>query len=262
MLIGSDQLPAEASHFTNVTREFKANPKRFVTDVIGSAVMAILSVPVSAVGFFVPPPDRTVVMIFGLTFGAFLAFAAFNVLRRSLREKNGRVLVYPQGLIFRFGSTTEVFPWDEFEFVWREITKLYINGVYAGTTHSYKWKLQGGREGKVDDAIKSVSDLGEIIEQEVTRRQLPIALNIFHAGQTVSFSPLEVSRQGLNNGKTTLAWQDVKSVRVESGQILVKKQGKWLPWCSVNVSQIPNVFVFCSLVDAIIHSESATSPLK
>ena len=249
----SQQLPSEASHFTTPQQEFKADPKRFVTDVIGSSLMAFLAIPVGVVGFFMPPSERVYIFPISLAFGGLMAFGAFNVYKRSRTEKNQRVIVYREGLLFEVGEQREAFAWSEIESVWQEITTTYVNGVNAGTTHSYKLRLRKGRERKVDNAIKDIQHLGNIIQKEVTEHLLPQAIKAFNAGETVRFGNLEVSRNGLGNGKTVLSWNEIKQVRIESGQLMINKSGKWLPWSSTEISKISNVFVLCRLIEEILH---------
>jgi len=233
------QLPPEAAHFTTLLSTCEADPKRFVTDVIGSsvlAILAILAIPVASVGFFTAPPDRNFIIPISLAFGAFLAYAAFNVFKRSRDEKNQSVRVYTEGLIFERAGKIEVFSWNDIESVWQSITTTYINGVNAGTAHIYRLRSRDGRERKFDDSIRDVKQLGHHLQNEVGNQLLPRFLKAFDAGEAVKFGTLEINRSGLNNGKNLISWDEVKSARIADGRVMIKKHDKWLPWSNTEIA--------------------------
>ena len=62
---------------------------------------------------------------------------------------------------------------------------------------------------------------------------------------------LGISKQGISNGKETIAWDQVKGINLDRGVINIQKEGKWFNWKSATVGGTPNVFVFLALVDQI-----------
>ena len=45
-----------------------------------------------------------------------------------------------------------------------------------------------------------------------------------------------------------MMWEEVQNVEIKQGQVIIKKAGKTLAWAKINISQIPNLFVFMSMV--------------
>jgi len=86
----------------------------------------------------------------------------------------------------------------------------------------------------------------------VTRVRLPEAIAAFKAGSTVTFGPLSVSMQGVSNSKELITWDQIKEFRVNNGTVIVKKEGKWLSWSSIQAANIPNFFIFLAMVNAIM----------
>lgn len=172
------------------------------------------------------------------------AFAQFFT-RRSLR-----VLVFPEGLVHIRGGKAQVFRWDEIAKVYMSLQKTRVGG--RAVQHSYRIQDVRGKRAEFTGDIPGVATLGQTIQQEVTRRMLPRALETYNAGGTVEFGSLSVSQQGLSNRRETVPWSDIEEVKVQRGIITVKKAGKWLNWANVTVGGTPNVFVFLALADRVI----------
>ena len=67
-------------------------------------------------------------------------------------------------------------------------------------------------------------------------------------GQRVNFGPLGLDREHLYSGNKSLLWSEIKGVKLDRGNISVKKEGGWFSWASVTVPQVPNFFVFYALL--------------
>src|SRR5262249_43133910 len=94
--------------------------------------------------------------------------------------------------------------------------------------------------------------LGETIQAEVTRVQLPPARSRFKRGEPVSFGSLTIDAKGLSHEKSTLMWSEIKAIKLEKGIFRIQKKGGWFTWTTEPVDQIPNVMVFLALVDEIV----------
>ena len=166
-----------------------------------------------------------------------------------LRKRNLRVLVFPDGLAYVRGRKTDVFRWDGVESVWQSFQKARptARAVY----HFYTLRDADGRKAVFKDDLVGIKALGDTIQQEVSARLLPRAVEAFEAGEVIHFGKLGVSKQGLSNGRETVPWEQVEEVKVERGVIVVRKAGQWLRWANVTVGGTPNVFVFLALVERI-----------
>ncbi len=97
-----------------------------------------------------------------------------------------------------------------------------------------------------------IEQLGRLLEQGVIRTQLPKAMDLIRAGQTMSFGQVSVSQRGVDVGKHSLAWSQVKNAQVGAGSSLlkVKQAGKLLPLME-HMDEVPNYFLFVALVRAM-----------
>lgn len=163
--------------------------------------------------------------------------------------------------------------WEELTQLYSKLTRRYVHGTYQMEYH-YKVQLASGQSKsfggwlgeRLDRSSRAtrlvhtpgvttpvtVEQLGRLLDREVSRAQLPLALNRFNAGQPVTFGPLTVTRNSIAAGDQSALWSDIEGVQTKSGTVFVKKAGKWLPWKTVRVSEIPNYSVFEALVRAVL----------
>jgi hypothetical protein len=239
-------MPTEAYQLGTPTAEYRPKPIRQVSSFVGGAIMMIVGIGIVFFDMMQRHPSGFYIL------GGILLAIGMWALWTGVRERGLQVLVFPDGLTYTIRGTTEVVRWEDITEVLQQITKHYTNGVYTGTTHIYTVRRAGRPELKFNDALKNVEQLGNTIQQETYKLLLPRAIATYNAGGILHFGKLNVSRQGLSNGKETLAWSDIKGVKLEKGVIAVSKQGKWLNWTTATVAQTPNIFVFTALADSII----------
>ncbi|MBR8640559.1 hypothetical protein KEF29_17625 [Streptomyces tuirus] len=103
----------------------------------------------------------------------------------------------------------------------------------------------------------TIEQLGRIFTARVTNLLLARAVSRLNAGQPISFGPLEVGPTGITADDESVAWDEVKDVRTRHGVVYVKKVGWWGTWRKVFVFEIPNYFVFDTLVRAVLDQRPA-----
>jgi hypothetical protein len=162
-----------------------------------------------------------------------------------------RIVVFRKGFAHFQREKIIVFPYDEIVAVWQSITKHYINGIYTRTTYNYHVRGKGS-ELSLSSAFPNVQWLGERIQNEVIARQLPRSIQTLNERGTVRFGRLSVSPDGIGCDGMILPWDQVEEVEIQEGVISVRMHGKWFSWGNVKAAEVPNIFVFLSLVDKII----------
>jgi hypothetical protein len=208
-----------------------------------------------SLGLFVFPiqdlPTATSLYIGGV--GLFISVYGAFMFSRIFRERDWRVLTFSDGLMQIKSGAQMIIRWDDITSVWQSITVVKRYGVITvSTTHLYTVQRANGEVLYLNDQLKNVEALGTTIQNEVTRRLLPRAVDTYNSGGVVTFGKLTVSKEGLSNGKETIPWSQVQKVSIKSGTITVRKEGKLFNWSNVTVAETPNVFVFLSLVDQIV----------
>ncbi|MBN1180029.1 MAG: hypothetical protein JXD18_12525 [Anaerolineae bacterium] len=246
-------IPQEAHAFgTAPVAEYAPSAKKQRSSLIFSAIFATLGLLGVMIGIVAAlwEWDAQLLCVSGgsLFFVAIGAISGFS----TLRQRGTRALVFQDGVAYTHGKTT-VFRWDDVTAVWQNVTRHYRNGVYTGTTHVYTVQTGDGKKVAFNDVLDNIEGLGLKIQQECTNRLLPLALQAYDRGETLTFGKLGVSKAGMSKGdKDLLPWDEIKGVSLDKGIISIKKEGKWLRWSSVTVPQIPNIFVFTAIVDRVV----------
>jgi hypothetical protein len=210
--------------------------------------------------------------ILGLVFPLFgLVFLLIGVviIVKAFLNRNLRVHVHVHGLVFLKRNSNDVIRWDQIAFVWHKVKKTttttsntnpstgYTTTTTSTTTyHTYTVQRADGAKFVFDRTFSRLRELCKTIEQESARYLLPQTIAAYNAGQPIMFGKMSVRFSGLSDGKKTLPWSELKSIKVDenNGAIAIRKQGKWLNWSNISLSETPNVLVFETLVNNIARS--------
>ncbi len=140
-----------------------------------------------------------------------------------------RVYQFSEGLIRVKGMQADPIRWDQVTSVVQQVTRrgsyIFWGGLIGAAiarsrpSQSFTVQRSDGAVFKFNAILKNVAQLGQNIQQ------------------------------GLNNGREVLSWNQVQSVDVKQGQIIVKKVGKTFAWANIYISQIPNLQVFLGLAN-------------
>lgn len=190
-------------------------------------------------------------LIAGLIVGGPLGLLGGFLLFHAWRSWPLAAALFEKGVGYRDRKGARALAWGDFDAVWQSITRRYVNGVYAGTTHIYRARVRGGDTIVLDDRLRDVSTLGEALVKATASALLPAALRAYEGGERVDFGPISLDRGGLHSGGKSLPWAEVKKVKIERGQISVDRDGKWFAWTRATVPQIPNFYVLVTLLDRI-----------
>jgi len=186
--------------------------------------------------------DRQAILFFGL--GLVYAGPGAFWFISTMRKRDLRVAVFPEGLSYTKGGKTDFIAWDDVETVWQTITRVQD----TFTVRSCKMQLRDGTKIRFTNALRNVAGLITTVQREATSRILGRARKAYLAGETVSFGKFGISKAGISQGSKTLPWEQVSGVTVDKGVVTIKKEGRLLKWASVNVSEMPNFFVFAHMV--------------
>jgi hypothetical protein len=142
---------------------------------------------------------------------------------------------------------------------WDEVLDLGVVAFYnkqlRSTFYNYTLKDTSGQKMRLNltpGNLENAEQLAEIIQQEVTRRQLGRAITAFNAGQPVQFGPLTVTQEGIVYGRKTLPWSQFAGAAIsQRGYFVVRAQGQATNWARVDMVKMPNMFTFVALVNQI-----------
>ncbi len=181
-------------------------------------------------------------------FGLLALFLAAYSLYSAWKNWGSAAALYEAGFAYVDRQGLQQVRWDQVEAVWQAITKHYRNGIYTGTTHVYTVQTKDKRRLTLDDKFDKIEDLGNAVQRGATQALFPHYAQAVQNGQRVSFGPLALDARGLYSGDKSLAWNEIKAVKLDRGSLSIKKEGGWFNWSTVTVPQIPNFFIFYDLL--------------
>ncbi len=172
-------------------------------------------------------------------------------LRSQKQEQELAFFTFQDGLVYAHHGQTDIIRWDAITEVY-----LYIYANRKARRTRYEYKLCGA-DGSVikfnyyDHVVSGMKQMSDMIQQDVTRRQLPKMAAAYDAGQSISFGPLSVSKDGLGKGNKMLPWPEVEDVQMSRGYITIRKRNKRSGWAEVPVGKVSNISAFLALTEQI-----------
>jgi hypothetical protein len=194
--------------------------------------------------------------------GVYLLVLAFMTPNLSRSRRARRLHFFEGGLILADAKGPTVwYRWDSVSCL-QAITRRYANGVYVGTSYVYTMIGRDGTETKVTNFYDRPAEWGPLIQQEITRAQVPAATATLEAGASIGFGPLTINRGGMATNNRSISWGDVQEIQIAQGYLRIKRAGGWIRWSAKPVSAIPNFFVFLTAADRLrqAHRQYAQLP--
>lgn len=230
------------------TEHWRSMPRWTALSMAAAAVSGGV-VAMIIVAVYVPPARRLTV---ALVIGAFVFLAAYAVYRITAREPVTGIVAFEQGLVVVYGGRPVVVPWTTVLTVRRQVTEYSDRLGRASRTRPTKFDITLDCEGlaplHLSEEFQDIGALDERIESEVVRHRMAETVRRVKAGATISFGPLALGPQGIDNGRTVLPWDQVLDVRVTAGRVFVLEDGPLLAWCDHPVRDIPNLAMFLAVV--------------
>lgn len=166
-----------------------------------------------------------------------------------VRNRQVRVQVYEQGIVYRRNTPSSVIRWEDIETVTQQAVNNSVNGVPVGTFYTFVLRTKRGETLKLTSAIHNMAELGTLVQHATYPYLLAQARTTYEQGGIVSFGRIAMDHQGLSVGQKFLNWNELNGVDVVRGYVHLKKRGKWLPWVTIAVAKTTNIHVFLALVD-------------
>ncbi|HVU69897.1 MAG TPA: DUF6585 family protein [Ktedonobacteraceae bacterium] len=172
--------------------------------------------------------------------------------------------LYPcdKGLILAQAKAKfRVLRWDEIETIWQTGTRLrfivslqaqlYTIRCHDGYTLTFRW-------GRITRLVDDQLDLALSIEKHFTRRHLPFSFADYQAGQTLSFGPLKLNREGIQHKESLLPWEQIARITTfKDRRLLIYKTGEQAEvWANLPAFKIPNLGILLALLKRIRSGQS------
>lgn len=99
--------------------------------------------------------------------------------------------------------------------------------------------------------LSAYRGLGELIEDQMVRQQLPHAIESYQRGNVVSFGQFSIHPQGLSDGLNELTWNEIADIQVSPAAVQITKKPAGLVWFTLNASAIPNMALLVAVLKTI-----------
>jgi hypothetical protein len=179
----------------------------------------------------------------------------------AVRVLHRTVVVHANGMVVTQDKHQAIYRWDQAASVTQYIVRRYTNGIYSGTTHRYTLRMMDGRRVVFSDGIRNVEQLGKQIQAGVSTELLPRALAAVRGGQTISFGKFGINQGGITLNTAILPWNEVASIDVKRGAIVIRKRDQRRAWGTTSVGVTPNVFIFLAVAEQLRRAAISTPPV-
>ncbi|MDG2382675.1 MAG: hypothetical protein P8N76_13480 [Pirellulaceae bacterium] len=174
-----------------------------------------------------------------------------------------KVDLHQQGLLITTGGHSNFF-------VWNQMRELYQAPVYgwhwlpfskltsAEPTHwTYRIVSRNGHRLRLD-RYEGIRGLGRRIEDELSKRLLPLIKDSYDAGYMVRFGRrLVISSEGIQIGVRHLSWHQVADISIdEKNYVKIAELNRNIGWIRIPVGQVANLKVLVTLIDTICRSQT------
>lgn len=164
-------------------------------------------------------------------------------------RRPSRVDLHERGVIVtRAGRSTAVL-FDDVDEVWQElaVNDSSILGRIAFIS-ALELVERSGRRTRVPLDVGGALEIFERIDRACTYPLIADAEAALDAGETLRFSDVSMTADEVTVGKRSIAWRDLKLVRVQANQIALLKSQTVLPWATIGFDAVPHPGLFLRLV--------------
>ena len=169
---------------------------------------------------------------------------------RALGSTGASVHLFDRGLVHAAGSGTRVYPWAEDRGAAGDHPARQQR---AGDQHRVRLPPAPGRGGRAAAGLVGVRPGGPGAGDRAPAdpgRALPLDLDAVAAGRTVRYGPLALDIATPTTPKAVLKWTQVRAIDLHDGTVRIwtfeNRRAQ-----QVQISSVPNVFVFAALADAL-----------
>jgi hypothetical protein len=239
---------------------YRSSPVVVSVVAFAGTISVLIGVTVFAIPLMLRPWWVQVIGMWLLTVPGlcFLLAGVTNILR-ALCHFGLDIAVFSHGFHFSRRGRKAFIPWNAIASVWisgrtmlqdTKMDRFYVILKQAFGSRHCTVVTHDGRMFAVACLFSGFMDYVNVVEREVTRRLLPLALAAYQDGQELTFGPVSVGFRGWSRGSFTIPWCEVKAIMVADGWFVVTSSS--LPqrlWIGLPISKIPNYSVLLSFLN-------------
>jgi len=152
------------------------------------------------------------------------------------------VNTFERGLVVRRGRRGKLIRWGHIRHLRTSAVRYGFSGLSWGRRASITLILDSGEKFRLTTAMDDINGLIAAVKSNVYPRLLDEYSRQFNQGHALSFGPLILSSQGIQQGRSQLAWADLGRASLENGRlVLTPGSGSTGSKIRVEARRIPNV---------------------
>jgi len=247
-----DDSSIDTSKLGSLRAEYPAGSFRHKLAIGAAATFILLLAGVAA--FIIlrnDPRDGPNGRLLATAFFGFLMILPLIGLVVLVRRLTWRVSLFANGLVLHKKNSVQVVLWEDVKYLYEK--RLIQYG--AETDHTIRIETDGGDRLRLDALFQAITPLADAIRQCSNPVLLAKAKRKLQNGEPVSFGPLKLAPDGLENGKHKISWTEVEAPNIEKKgpghHLVIRKSGKRSQWYSCPIPDFPNIEVFLTLVSGL-----------
>ncbi|HEY9597818.1 MAG TPA: DUF6585 family protein [Cyanophyceae cyanobacterium] len=248
---------ARANQFGNLVEKHRAQTGTYIIFTVISLLLGAFLLLIAIHGIPLWGGWR-LTSIWFLVFGLFFAIATCYFGITAIATIGVRLFLFEQGLIYKNFAASQIVPYDSMTVIWNGRLPAYADDTSAATEKIYKIETNSGKRLKITDIFDKVDEIGDRLQKELVRHQLPRVLNDYNRGRELQFGTLMINHDGVSSVLGTLPWTEIKTIQIRTGVVVFEgNSGTLLNWMTVRVAEIPNLCLFLALAEQILKGDRA-----
>ncbi|MCK5923651.1 MAG: hypothetical protein KAG66_22145, partial [Methylococcales bacterium] len=109
------------------------------------------------------------------------------------------------------GKKVVITLWDDVMQVFQQIMTVRRRGFRRRTTHLFTIKTKEGTDIRLGNLFEGIVEIGETVQDEVTRRLLPDILARYKMGEAIQYtSTITLNKEGIQVRNKAVDWGDIE----------------------------------------------------
>ena len=170
-----------------------------------------------------------------------------------LRSYGLQIAVYENGIRRTQGKQSQSWRWEDFSAM-RVADKTLVmrkHGVPVYETNTYTCRLLIADKTalKIDKDLQKCREIGKLITQKTTPIFFERNYKAHRNGDTVYYGKVAVNRDGIRDGRRSIAWDEIVAWNVDNGTLIIQKPGRGK--FRLHVLDMPNAYVLMAMIEKI-----------
>jgi hypothetical protein len=164
------------------------------------------------------------------------------------RRRTGRVELHQHGLFAEEGGARTVVVFDEVDELWIEQRWVRVWWLAFAAITRLRLVLHDGSVCHVPTEVEDSLALMRWILRACSDPLLPDARAALEAGETLTFGPIQLDREGLSVRGARARWEEIRLLRASLGSMALFRRRPVFPWRTIELDSVPHPTVFARLV--------------